>query len=266
MMFGVFFLWMLLCVYRERDDPSRRRRLLAYGTITAMIVSLLYQCKSMTSITGLISAGSLMWLASRSSRRPAIVHLSVLVVISLAVTALHFDSSGGMVRALGRDRTLTGRTDTWNLVLSLHTNPWIGTGFESFWLGPRLEFMRSALENFPINEAHNGYVEAYLNLGSAGICFIALLLITGYKRITSGIRQNPERSSLFLGFFLCALFYSFSEAGFRPLTVSWFFLLLVIINASHARPLPRSLRRGRPARTGRLAAVEQTEYQAMSRV
>jgi exopolysaccharide production protein ExoQ len=119
------------------------------------------------------------------------------------------------------------------MVLGLKTNPWIGTGFESFWLGPRLEFMRNALPNFPINEAHNGYLEVYLNLGWAGLCFVVVLLITGYTRIISGIRLDPEKGCLFMGFLLCSLFYCFSEAGFRIMTVSWFFLLLVIIGASH---------------------------------
>jgi O-antigen ligase len=94
--------------------------------------------------------------------------------------------------------------------------------------------MRSALPNFPINEAHNGYLEVYLNLGWVGICLIACLLGTGYRRITSGLRQDRERGALFLGFFLSALYYAFSEAGYRSLSISWFFLLLVIMGASHA--------------------------------
>src|SRR6266478_4605981 len=63
MMYGVLFLWMIVRVYRERQDPDRRRRLLAYGTIVTMIIWLLSQCNSTTSITGLVSAGGVMWLA-----------------------------------------------------------------------------------------------------------------------------------------------------------------------------------------------------------
>jgi exopolysaccharide production protein ExoQ len=260
MMYGVLFLWMLVSVYRERQNPARRRRLVAYGTITAMIIWLLYQCNSTTSIAGLISAGCMMWVARRRpSRKLALVHLLVVAVLALPVAALFFDTGGRMVGALGKDPTLTGRTDIWNMVLGLHTNPWIGTGFESFWLGPRLNFMRSALPNFPINEAHNGYVEVYLNLGWAGICFIALLLVAGYKSIISGIRQDPEKGSLFLGFLLCTLFYSLSEAGFRPLTISWFFLLLVIIGASHAVSLANRRRPGR-LRSAMVPAEEKPAY------
>jgi O-antigen ligase len=94
--------------------------------------------------------------------------------------------------------------------------------------------MWAAAPNFYMNEAHNGYLEVYLNLGWAGICFIALLLATGYKRVISGIRRNPEKASMFLGLFLCTLFYSFTEASFRMMNVSWFFLLLVIVAGSQA--------------------------------
>jgi exopolysaccharide production protein ExoQ len=244
MMYGVLFLWMMVSVYREQEDPSRRRRLLAYGTIIVMIIWLLSQCNSTTSITGLVSAGVVMWFASGPSRKPALVHLLVIALLGAAVTALFFDPGGGMVAALGKDPTLTGRTDIWRLVLGLHTNPLVGTGFESFWLGPRLDRMRTALPNFPINEAHNGYLEVYLNLGWAGICFIALLLVTGYKRIISDIRRSPEKASLFLGFFLCMLFYSFTEAAFRLMTVAWVFLLIGIVACSEAVPFRSSVRTG----------------------
>jgi O-antigen ligase len=259
MMFGVFFLWMIVSVYRERQDPGRRRRLLAYGTIIAMIIWLLSQCNSTTSITGLISAGGVMWLASRPSRKPAFVHLLVLAVLGMALTALFFDPGGGMVAALGKDPTLTGRTEIWGLVLGLHTNPWVGTGFESFWLGPRLEKMWAALPNFPINEAHNGYLEVYLNLGWAGICFIALLLVTGYKRVISGIRRNPGKASLFLGFFLCTLFYSFTEAAFRLMSMAWVLLLLVIVAGSQA-VLFRSSLPTQLAHAGEISTDEKPAY------
>lgn len=258
MMYGVFFLWMMVSVYREREAAGRRRRLLAYGTISAMIIWLLSQCNSTTSITGLISAGGVMWLASRPLRKPAVVHLSAVAVLGLAVTALFFDSGGGMVTALGKDPSLTGRTEIWSLVLGLHTNPWIGAGFESFWLGPRLEKIHAALTNLPINEAHNGYLEVYLNLGWIGICFIALLLVTGYKRIISGIRRDSQTASLFLGFFLCTLFYSFTEAAFRLMDVAWVFLLLVIVAGSQAVLFRGSL--PVPVYAGEIATDEERAY------
>jgi exopolysaccharide production protein ExoQ len=242
MMYGVFFLWMFMSAYRDRGNANRRSRLLAYGMIIAMIIWLLSQCNSTTSITGLIAAGVVMLVASRPWHRPFIVHLLVVTVLGLVIMALFFDPGGGMVGALGKNPTLTGRTQIWSLVLSTHTNPWIGTGFESFWLGQRLDKLRTALPNFPVNEAHNGYLEVYLNLGWAGICFTALLLATAYRRVISGIRRNPAKASLFLGFLLCTLFYSFTEAGFRLMNPAWFFLMLVIVAGSHPAILKSSRR------------------------
>jgi O-antigen ligase len=233
MMYGLVFLWMLWSVYREREDPDRRRRLLAYGTIIAIIVWLLQGCNSMTSITGLAMAGGVMWLAGRPSRKPAAVHLLVLAVLGISLSALFF-TGGALVGALGRDSTLTGRTETWALVLSMHTNPWVGAGFESFWLGDRLQALRNAMPNFPINEAHNGYLEMYVNLGWAGVILLTLLLVTAYKSVIAAFQQDAARGSLFLGLFLATLFESLTEAAFRMMTPSWIFLLLVIIAASQA--------------------------------
>ena len=259
MMYGIFFLWMLLSAYRERKSPGRWRHMLAYGTIIAMSAYLLSQCNSTTSIVGFAASAGVLWLASRRPVRPGLVNIAVLAVLGLSVTALFFDPGGGMVQSLGKDPTLTGRKDIWALVLSRHTNPWIGTGFETFWLGSRLDFMLHALVNLPINEAHNGWVEVYLNLGWVGICFIALLIISGYKRIIFFIRQDPEKGCLFLGFLICALFYSFSEAGFRFGTVSWFFLLQVIIGARQALSLTRSRKTG-PPRPANIASDEEPAY------
>jgi O-antigen ligase len=259
MMLGVAFLWMFLSVYRDRDDPARRRRLLAYGTILVTIVYLLSQCNSTTSIVGFASAGVVMWLAGRPSRKTAFVHVLVLSVLGLCVTALFLDPGGDMVATLGKDPTLTGRTMIWGMVLNLHSNPWVGTGFETFWLGPRLDAMRNALPNFPINEAHNGYLEVYLNLGWVGICFIAVMIVSAYTRVTSNLRRNPQTASLFLGFLLCTLFNAFTENAFRMMTLSWIFLLLVIVAGSHD-VLFRNAPQAELAQAGDIAADEKPVY------
>jgi len=98
-----------------------------------------------------------------------------------------------------------------------------------------------------------------LNLGWAGICFVALLLVTGYKRIISSIRRNPEKASLFLGFFLCMLFYSFTEAAFRMMSVAWVFLLFVIVAGSQTVLFRSSARTGL-AHVGEIATDEKPAY------
>jgi exopolysaccharide production protein ExoQ len=236
MMYGIGCLWMFRSAYCDRANPSRRRLLLAYGAILLMTVWLLWQCNSLTSLLGLAMAGGVMlWVSRpRSRNHRALVHWLVVAVLSFSLCAMFFDPGDVLTEAVGRTGSLSGRTIIWQRVLAIPINPWIGTGFESFWLGDRLVRMRSSGFSFPINEAHNGYLEVYLNLGWAGATLLAILLLSGYKKIIVAFRRDPERGSLLLGLFLCGIFYSLTEAAFRMMSTSWIFLLLTFISASTA--------------------------------
>src|SRR3984893_16756181 len=97
------------------------------------------------------------------------------------VLAFGFDINGDLAGAVGRDPTLTGRSNIWKAVLSTNTNPLIGTGYESFWLGPRLNHVWQLAGQ--VNEAHNGYLEIYLTLGLVGVFLLFLFIIASYRTI-----------------------------------------------------------------------------------
>ena len=80
---------------------------------------------------------------------------------------------------MGRNSTLTGRTDIWAAVIPMAPNPLVGAGFESFWLSPRVAArLWELFPNLPLNEAHDGYIEVYLELGWVGVGLIGLILLT----------------------------------------------------------------------------------------
>ena len=96
----------------------------------------------------------------------------------------------------------------------MHTNPLLGTGFESFWLGDRVEEVgRGSVQG--IQEAHDGYLEVYLNLGFAGLALLAIVIVTGYRNIFAFFRRHVHDGRLRLAFFTAGMIYSFTEAGFR---------------------------------------------------
>lgn len=111
-------------------------------------------------------------------------------------------------------------------------NALVGAGFESFWLGPRLQKVWDAYPGLYVTEAHNGYIELYLQLGLVGIILIVLILVHGYRRSVAAFRIDSDSGSLMLAFVLTSAIYSYTEAGFRMLDYSWSFLLLAIIGAS----------------------------------
>jgi exopolysaccharide production protein ExoQ len=206
---------------------------------------------SMTSLSCFVMAGAVMVLTAQRwvAKRTIVVHLLVGGALALSLIALFLDSSGTLVRSLGREATLTGRTDIWRAVLSLHTNPIFGTGFESFWLGSRLQRVGDLTEQ-GIQEAHNGYLELYLNLGWMGLILLAGLIATGYRHALAIFRRDPHAGRLRLAFFAAAVIYSLTEAGFRMMSPIWIALLLAIT------AVPASLRSEERHRKSKSASVQ----------
>ena len=130
-----------------------------------------------------------------------------------------------------------GERKSGDTLIPLATNPLVGAGYESFWLGPRLETMWSAFPGHYLTEAHNGYLETYLNLGWIGVGLIALILIHGYRHAVCTFRTDPTYGTLLLAYVLTAAVYSITEAGFRELDPVWIFLLLAVVAASDAPDL-----------------------------
>jgi len=164
----------------------------------------------------------------RLARRRAVLCLMVAAVIACSFSVLFLGIGSGALNQLGRNSTLTGRTDIWAALLTVHVNPLLGTGFESFWLGERLDY----LWTFPIvngiTEAHDGYLEMYLNLGFIGDAFLAALLWTGFRNILRLLERQPDEGRLRLGFFVIAVVYNFTEAGFRSTDPIWIGFILAI--------------------------------------
>lgn len=244
LIFGLGALWRFLALYRDREVLHRTRLLVVQGTLLSMVVYLLWMCNSMTSIMCLVTGSGLLLLADRPAgpRRIVVINLLAAAIVGLSLFAVFFDSSGNLVQNIGRNSTLTGRTDIWDAVLPFAGNPLIGTGYESFWLGPRLEKFWSVQDGafFGLQEAHNGYLELYLNLGWIGIVLIAVLIVVSYPRVLATYRNDPHSGSLGLAFFVSEVIYNYTEAGFRMMFPLWIFFLLAVLGIPKA-PAPQTL-------------------------
>jgi O-antigen ligase len=193
---------------------------------------------SVTSIACFILGGGLILIMGLHviKRRPTRVHALCLVIVLLAAFAQLLGGQDAILHALGRAPNLTGRTDIWAAVIPAVPNSVIGAGFESFWIGPDVvKFQRAMVgwwhpEN--LNEAHNGYIEVYLNLGWVGVVLISLILISGYRRAVAAFRLNPSVGSLMLAYVIVSAVYSITEAGFRSPNPMWIFMLLAIVSST----------------------------------
>jgi O-antigen ligase len=228
-------LWQVLRLWRNSGPHNRFRQLVAQCTLLGCAVWLLFNAHSATSgVCFTLGAGLMLATGLRQIRgRPYAVHALVLSFLLLAGLIALTGAEAAVLQALGRNPGLTGRaSEIWPTVIPMNPNPLVGAGFESFWLGPRLQYLWDKFPHLYLNEAHNGFLEVYLNLGLIGVGLIALLLIDGYRRSVAAFRADPSSSSLMLAYILTAPVYSMTEAGFRMLDLSWSFLLLAIIGSS----------------------------------
>jgi exopolysaccharide production protein ExoQ len=136
--------------------------------------------------------------------------------------------NGSMAQAVGKDPTLTDRTRIWGFLLGMHTNAWLGTGYQSFWLGSRLETFWQGAGLGHLNEAHNGYLEVYLDLGLTGCALLSLFLMSGYRKICKGLETSPRVAIFGLAVWLAMVFYNMSEAAFENGLLYSTFLLVAI--------------------------------------
>jgi O-antigen ligase len=242
LVFGLGSLWCFLRAYGDRKSAVRSRRLLAHGAMLGIVVWLLEMSHSLTASVSFVLASGVLVLASRLSTRTKTARVHLIVGAALCIALFPLFVAPTLVQSLGRDTTFSGRTKIWHILPGLVKNPWLGAGYETFLVGDRLVQLHSIIDK-TFQEAHDGYLEVYLNLGWIGVSLFVLLLATGYQKIVAAFRRDPAGGSLRLAFFVAVLIEGLTEASFRMLTLTWFVLLWAIISASKAVPYERSVRK-----------------------
>jgi exopolysaccharide production protein ExoQ len=232
--------WRVLTLLRDKTLPNRGRHLFAQLTLLGFEISLLLMANSVTSSVCFI-LGTTLILATKLpaiKRRPGRIHALVAIIVVGGAAAMLFGGQEGMTQALGRQSNLSGRTDIWAAVIPALSKPIIGDGFESFWISPDVvkvwhsPILSGWWDPKGLNEAHNGYIEMYLNLGWVGVGLISFVLISGYRRAVAAFRLNQALGGLMLAYLIAAVVYNITEAGFRMLDPIWIFLLLGVVSSS----------------------------------
>ncbi len=131
---------------------------------------------------------------------------SIALIVTLAPLAA--------LEALGRDATLTGRTDIWAVLFGqIAAAPWTGYGYGAYWTqeyGP--VFWVRQQTQWPVPTAHNGWLEIALAIGLPGVAMMALsYLLTLFRAITRLFRGRETYWALVFVVMLGVI--SFSESN-----------------------------------------------------
>lgn len=235
---GLFFFWDTAIRWEDRRLRRTRRILLLNGAFFAMTLWLLYTAKSTTSSICLI-LGCLAIAAAYSKvfrRRPGLLKgLIPVAFLVYLLLSLGLGMRGSLAEAVGKDPTLTDRTKIWGFLLGMHTNPIIGVGYQSFWVGPRLQWFWQNAGLGHLNEAHNGYLEVYLQLGLIGVVLLAIFLVSSYRRACRRLNSDFNLAVFGMAIWMVVLFYNLSEAAYEAGLLYTIFLLGILAVPSGAR-------------------------------
>lgn len=158
----------------------------------------------------------------------ALVLLSSVILAFFTSSGLS-DSSELFFRATNRDASLTGRIPMWKDLLKIGgRHPIIGSGYESFWL-ENLAVIWEKYTFGPLN-AHNGYVDAYLNLGIIGLVILIIFIVKSMARLWTESALTSQHGKLALVFTLIFLIRNIMESSIMSLSLIWFLLLVFLIN------------------------------------
>ena len=201
------------------------------GVLLLMILWILAQAGSSTAqICLFCGAGIILLMRFRFAQKQA-AYLGRYAIVLAVLPALVYFSPGGLatfVGQFGRDVTLTGRTDLWADLLKIPLNPILGAGYKSFWLGPYVAQIWQKYYFHP-NQAHNGYLETYLQGGLLGLGVLLLMVVSTGRTLKSYVMRGDQFRIFQFTCLITALIYNWTEALFDGLDLVWIMMLLAAL-------------------------------------
>ena len=246
MLISIVLAWQFICAFqnpgrRARRTPWTKQELFEVGVdglFFVFTVLLLLDAHSSTSLVCTVVAVLIAYILGMKWVRPERVTLYLLTAVVVVAVAAYFGFFTFFItQVLGKDMTLTDRTQIWDVLLKWDINPIFGTGYESFWLGERREEMWREFPVLKLTSAHNGYLQTYLDMGILGLLATLALVIAGYSKARRALFTNFNFARYRLGFWLAFLIYNWTEVAFRTHGVPFFGFLLAVIDFPLSNPV-----------------------------
>jgi O-antigen ligase len=199
---------------------------------------------SRTSLTVFVTGAMFLIITKLIKRKTAVLSIVVYTFVSvmfvgtmLSQHLFAYDFIPLVIAKTGGDPTLTGRTFLWDALLESGKDHWLfGTGYGGFWIGEYANDLWKVFTWKP-NQAHNGYIDVYIDIGLFGICILIMVLFTTFKSIIESLKAGSDFSKLRLAFFVTIMIYNFTESSFlKPTSFLWFTFLLTAIQTAETIP------------------------------
>jgi O-antigen ligase len=179
-------------------NTSKNRWLIWCGF--SLSVSLLLLSTSKSSLVTLIQliAAFVAFRTLRWRYELMIPALVAIATVGASLSVLLTTNADTVLGSLGKDATLTGRTDLWPYVWEMiEKHPWLGYGYSGFWQGLNGEsaYIWRATGWKPPN-AHNGLLDLWLDLGLLGVAVFLFGFWTSLLKALAWARLSKTSDGL----------------------------------------------------------------------
>lgn len=195
------------------------RRLLKRLVLAGALLSGILLTRSSTALAAVLAATAVAALVTAVQRVPR-RHRHIPLIGAGAVVALGASlvaaNPGDVLALLGRDSTLTGRALIWQIVQRLIADrPVLGYGWGATWdPTDRIRSTVSTLAKFDVPSAHNGYLDAWLQVGAVGlVAFLLLVLVVLGRGIGLLLRTESPLARWAPVYVSAVLVYNIGEAN-----------------------------------------------------
>jgi exopolysaccharide production protein ExoQ len=218
-------------------NASQKAALFAYGLLGTVLIVM---SQSRTAwILWALSLAFILFL-SLYQRFRAFDRLFLVIFImgtAAVLTTLALTYASDIALALGKDPSLTGRTEIWRSVGDeLQKRPLTGFGYRAFWLGMEGESGLLALSsgNVGLTNSENAVLEIALELGLIGVI---LLLVTLYRACRNAVTCLRVDAPGYIRWYILIVFFNVlsvvdGEKIMFPHTIEWLLLVVAYVGLS----------------------------------
>jgi O-antigen ligase len=233
---SMFYIWNL---FLNKEYQGFERKFEYYGSCIILLISLILLHMSNCSTADLCLVFGLISLLVFMKTKFILDHIpglkiclyasvAMIIILLTGATKLNLQSLVSITgNVTGHEDTFFGRVLFWPEIINLSSNSvFFGEGYDSYWLGDRIRILWDRYWWHP-TEAHNGYVEIYLELGVIGLLIFFAVFRSCFNKLIKGIKMGEEDSIFRFVLFITVMLYNIPETAIKGTHIMWFLFLLV---------------------------------------
>ncbi|OKH41531.1 polymerase [Calothrix sp. HK-06] len=150
---------------------NTKNRLLIYLGLSFSVMLLLLSRSSSAMVNLPIIIGLIIIFHTWRWRYEVMIPALIAILTLIGSFYLWFnENSDVLFGAVGKDATLTGRTEIWAVVWNMiWKRPWLGYGYGAFWFGGDLSYEAWYAAGWRAPNSHNGMLDLWVNVGLLGV-------------------------------------------------------------------------------------------------